>query len=83
MNGFLKFALTFIGGVVVGAVGATVVSRSEGMRPVATNLISRGMDAKDAFMGKVETLKENMEDLVAEAQSSAEKRKAQTEDSAK
>ncbi len=83
MNGFLKFALTFIGGVVVGAVGATAVSRNEGVRPFAAGLISRGMDAKDAFMGKVETLKENVEDLVAEAQTSAEKRKVQKEEAAK
>ncbi len=80
MNGFLKFALVFVGGVVVGALGANAVSRSEGVRPLAADLISRGMGAKDAFMGKVETLKENVEDLVAEAQSSVEKRKAQKEE---
>ncbi len=83
MNGFLKFALVFIGGAVIGALGASAASRSDGVRPMAANLISRGMDAKDAFMGKVETLKENMEDLVAEAQTSAEKRKVQKEEAAK
>ncbi len=82
MNGLFRFALVFLGGAVVGAIGATALSRSEGVRPMAANLISRGMDAKDSFMGKVETLKENMEDLVAEAQSSAEKRKEKKEEAA-
>ncbi len=79
MNGFFKFALVFLGGVIVGAAGATAASRQEGVRPLAAGLISRGMEVKDAFMGKVETLKENVEDLVAEAQTSADKRKEQKE----
>ncbi len=79
MNGFWRFALTFLGGAVVGAIGATVVARQDGIRPAAANLISRGIDAKDALMGKVDTLKENVEDLVAEAQNSAEKRKTEKE----
>ncbi len=83
MNGFFKFALTFLGGVVVGVVGASAVSRKEGVRPLAADLISRGLDAKDVLLGKVETLKENVEDLVAEAQHSAEKRKMQKEEQPK
>ncbi len=82
MNAFWKFALVFIGGAVVGAVGATTVSRHDGVRPLAADLLSRSMDAKDAVMGKVETLKENMEDLVAEAQNTAEKRKVKKEEAA-
>ncbi len=78
--GILRFALIFLGGAVVGAIGAKAASGGEGIRPLVTNLISRGLDAKDSLMGKVETLKENVEDLVAEAHSSAEKRKEQNEE---
>ncbi len=83
MNGIFRIALTLIGGIVIGAVGAKALSRHDGVRPLAADLLSRSMDAKDAILGKVETLKENVEDLVAEAQNTAEKRKVQKEEAAK
>ncbi len=79
MQGFLRFGLIFLGGVVVGAVAKQALSGNSNLRPMAADLLSRGMDAKDCVMGKVETLKETVEDLVAEAQSSSEKRKAEQE----
>ncbi len=75
MNGFLKFGLVFLGGVVLGAISKEALTGNGGLRPAAANLLSRGMDAKDCVMGKVETLKETVEDLVAEAQDASEKRK--------
>lgn len=80
MNENLKFGLYFLGGLAVGALGAVAVSRgSVNIKPVAADLLSRGMDMKDAVMGKVETVKEGMEDLMAEAQHAAEQRKERRE----
>ncbi len=78
MNGFLKFGLVFLGGLVLGAV-AKQAATSNGFRPAATDLLSKGMDLKDCVMAKVETLKESVEDLVAEAQNASEKRKVDVE----
>lgn len=76
MNDGLRFGLYFLGGMVVGALGAVAVSRGKlDVRPVAADLLSRGIDVKDALMGKVDALKEGMEDLAAEARQVSEKRK--------
>ena len=48
-------------------------------KPLATDLLSRGMDAKDALLSKVESIKEDVEDLTAEARLAAEKRKNATD----
>ena len=80
MNENLKFGLFFLGGLAVGALGAVAVSKGNlNLKPMAADLLSRGMDVKDAVMCKVETVKEGMEDLVAEAQHAAEHRKEQRE----
>ncbi len=79
MYGLLRFGLVFLGGAALGAMAATCTARKDGVRPLAAELLSRGMDVKDCVMGKVETLKENVEDLVAEAQHSSEKRREQKE----
>ena len=76
MNAGLRFGLYFLGGMVVGVLGAVAVSRGKlDVRPVAADLLSRGIDVKDAFMGKVDALKEGMEDLAAEARQASEKRR--------
>ncbi len=78
MNGLWKFGLVFLGGLILGSV-AKKAATCEGFRPVASNLLSKGMDAKECVMSKVEILKENVQDFVAEAQSASEKRKASNE----
>lgn len=76
MNEGWKYALLFLGGVTVGALGAVAVAKNgDRLKPLAADLLSRGMDVKDAVMGKVETVKENVEDLMAEAQEASDKRK--------
>lgn len=81
MNENLKYGLYFLGGLAVGALGTVAVSRGGvNLKPVATQLISHGLDMKDAVLGKVETVKEGMEDLVAEAQYASEQRKEQREE---
>ena len=42
--------------------------------------MSRGLDAKEALMAKAETVRENVEDLVAEAEAASEKRRARREE---
>ena len=76
MNDGLKFGLYFLGGVVVGALGAVALGKGKlDFKPVAADLLSRGMDVKDAVMGKVEAVKEDMEDLAAQARQASDKRK--------
>ncbi len=79
MYGLLRYGLIFLGGAAVGALVTSSLANKEGLRPVAADILSRGMDVKDAVLGKVETLKENVEDLMAEAQHSSEKRREQSE----
>lgn len=58
--------------------GTVAVTRGKlDLKPLATDLVSRGMDMKDAIMSKVESVKEDMEDLAAEARQAADKRKAE------
>lgn len=77
MNSVLKYGLVFLGGLVVGALGTAAVRRgSLDIKPLATEIISRGMDVKDALMSKVEAVKEDMQDLAAEARAKAEDRKS-------
>ena len=76
MNENMKYALFLLGGIAVGALGAVAVSKGKlNLKPLATDLISRGLDVKDAVLTKVETAKENMDDLVAEARFASEQRK--------
>lgn len=76
MNEGMKYGLFFLGGLALGAIGAVAVSKGKlDFKPLAADLISKGLDAKDAVMAKVETARENMEDLVAEARHAAEQRK--------
>lgn len=76
MNENMKYTLFFLGGVALGTIGAVAVSKGKlDLKPLATDLISRGLDVKDAVLAKVETAKENMDDLVAEARFAAEQRK--------
>ena len=78
MNNGLKYGLSFLGGLALGVVGTVAVTRGKlDLNPLATDLVSRGMDMKDAIMSKVESVKEDMEDLAAEARQAADKRKAE------
>ena len=73
MNNGLKYGLFFLGGLALGVVGTVAVTRGKlDLKPLATDLVSRGMDMKDAIMSKV--------DLAAEARQAADKRKAEAAD---
>ena len=80
MNDGIKCGLWFLGGVALGVIGAVAVSKGKlDFKPLATDLLSRGMDVKDALLSKVESIKEDVEDLTAEARLAAEKRKNATD----
>lgn len=81
MNEYLKYGLFFLGGAALGAIGAVAVSRGKlDIKPFATDLMSRGLDAKDALLTKAEAMRENIEDMVAEAHAMSEERKAKAEE---
>ena len=82
MNNNLKYGLFFLGGVALGAIGAVAVSRGKlDLKPLATDLISRGLEMKDAVLAKADAVREDVEDMVAEARAVSEQRKAQPEES--
>ena len=73
----VRYYKGMVTGLALGALGTVAVSRGKlDLKPVAADLISRGIDVKDALMSKVEAVKEDMEDLTAEARQASEKRKA-------
>ena len=64
-------------GIAAGILGTAVVSRGKGgdLRKVCTSLLSHGMDVKEKAATLLETAKENIEDLAAEARHESELRK--------
>lgn len=77
MNETLKYGLFFLGGVALGALGTVAVSRGKlDVKPLAADLLSRGMDVKEALMARADAVRENMEDMLAEARAVSEQRKA-------
>ncbi|MBP3730102.1 MAG: hypothetical protein J6I40_01355 [Mailhella sp.] len=77
MNAYVKYGLFFLGGVALGAIGAVAVSRGKlDVKPFATKVLSHGMDIKDALVAKAEQLREDVEDMAAEARAAQEERKA-------
>lgn len=64
-------------GIAAGIVGTTLVGRGKGgdLRKVCTLLLSHGMDMREKAVTLVETAKENIEDLAAEARHESEQRK--------
>lgn len=80
MNETTKYGLFFLGGLVVGALGAVAVTRGKlELKPLATDLLSSGIDLKEKAMGMVESCKEDIADAVAEAQIKSQEKKAQAE----
>lgn len=80
MNAGWKMLFAFLGGAAVGAGALAALNRGKWdfgyMKPIATNLMSKTMDLKDAVMAKVDAVREDMEDMAAEARDKADQRKA-------
>ncbi len=81
MNNYTKYGLIFLGGVALGALGAMAVSRGrvQGVKPLATDLVAGGIALRDKVMAVAEGVKEDLEDVVAEAQLKNQKKKAAQE----
>ena len=80
MDNTTKYGLFFFGGLVVGALGAMAVTRGKlEIKPLAADLISGGMELRDKVMAGVESVKEDIEDVVAEAQVKAQERRQSQE----
>lgn len=79
MNETTKYGLIFAGGVLVGALGAVALTRGKlDVKPLATNLLSAGIDLREKLMAGVDGVREDLADVMAEAQvKSQERRMAQ------
>lgn len=76
-SNFWRCGLCLGAGVVIGALGAILFSRSNiDLKKTAATILSHGMDLKDKASEFVETAKENMEDLAAEAKQERTQRKS-------
>ncbi len=77
MNSHVPYGVFLLCGVALGAIGAVAVSRGKlDVKPFATKVLSHGMDIKDALVAKAEALREDVEDIAAEARAQQEERKA-------
>lgn len=81
MNNYTKYGLIFLGGVALGALGAMAISRGRvrGVKPLATDLVAGGIALRDKLMSVAEGVKEDIEDVVAEAQLKNQEKKAAQE----
>jgi hypothetical protein len=78
MNAPLKYGLFFLGGVAAGAWGAVALGhKTRDYRPLVTGLLSHGLDVKEGVSRQAECLKENADDLMAEARTLSDQRKRQ------
>ncbi|MDO5537326.1 MAG: hypothetical protein Q4F72_07350 [Desulfovibrionaceae bacterium] len=76
-NVYLKYALIFAGGLVTGLAVSGLCNRGcLTLKPVAAGIISRGMDVKDAVASAVEKVKEDVQDIAAEARADQAQRRA-------
>lgn len=76
MNNTTKYGLFFLGGVVVGALGAVAITRGKlNVKPLAADLLSTGLDLRGKVMAGVEGVKEDLADVMAEAEVKSQERK--------
>lgn len=76
MNENYKYGLYFVGGVALGALGAVMLGRGKfDIRPAMADLLSHGFDLKDKASAYAETVREHVEDIVAEAEHVHKQRK--------
>lgn len=78
LNQTTKYGLFFVGGLVVGALGAVAIAKGKkfgGVKPLASSLLSAGIDVKDKVLAGVEGVKEDLADVVAEAQVKSQERR--------
>ncbi len=75
-NEWWKYGIGLGIGVAIGAAGAILISRNPGaVKKACTTLISHAMAAQEKAATVVESVKEDMEDMAAEARHDFEERK--------
>ncbi len=80
MNETTKYGLIFAGGVLVGALGAVALTRGKlDVKPLATSLLSGAIDIKDKVMAGVDGVKEDLADVMAEAEVKSQEKRAAKE----
>lgn len=71
MSSGVKMMLWFLAGTATGAAGISYLNRNRMdfsyMKPVCTNLLTKGINLKDTVVSKVTELKEDFDDMAAEA----------------
>lgn len=71
MSSGVKMFLWFAAGAAAGAAGITYLNRNKMdfsyMKPMCTNLLSKGINLKDTVVSKVSEMKEDFDDMAAEA----------------
>ncbi|WP_243312563.1 hypothetical protein [Fundidesulfovibrio agrisoli] len=77
MNIDSKSTFLFLGGAALGALAAYALTReNSALKPVLTDLMAGGLNLKEKFQGVVEHAKENLDDLMAEAEHARKSREA-------
>jgi len=74
LNENSKVWLGVLGGILLGAYGAAVIKRGN-IRPGTAKILSYGYDIKDRIVEQCETIKEDCQDMAAEAKEHYEERK--------
>ncbi|MDR1359748.1 MAG: hypothetical protein LBJ82_02105 [Deltaproteobacteria bacterium] len=75
-----KYGLVLGAGLAIGAAGALLLSRNPALvKKTLAAALSRGIDLKDKAAVFMETAKENMEDIAAEARHARDQRKSRQE----
>ena len=75
MGEYSRNGMFMLGGVVLGMAAAAILGQQKSqVRPAVAGLISRGLDVKDQAVTALEVVKEQAEDLFAEAEDIRQKR---------
>ena len=74
----VKCGLFLLGGIAIGAIGATVVCKGKLKNPkrVASDVLSHCYDVREKVLEKADACREDISDVFAEAQAKSEARRA-------
>ena len=76
VGNFWKYGLALGAGVALGAAGAVLLSRGKiDLKKTAASFLSHGLDLKEQAASFMETARENLEDITAEAKHEQEARR--------
>lgn len=71
MSGGAKIFWAFLGGAIAGSAGLAYLNRNRldfsYMKPIATDYMAKGLNLKDQMLRKMSAVKEDFEDMAAEA----------------